>query len=782
MDAPTLERSAYAFGAFHLDAARRTLTRDGVPVALTPTVFDLLHHLVANAGRIVGKEELIETVWAGRFLDESNLTTTISVLRKALKESGETGRLIVTAPGRGYMFTGEVRRGDASPETPASPAVAEPARRAGQRRLPLILAGAGVFALAAGILTFVFLHRDGDRRHTEGNPLVVVAPFENLTGEPVFDRTLATAETIDLDQSPYLDVLTDQRVQDTLALMALPRDQSLTPAVAGEVCVRNNGAAVLDGSISAIGTRYLVTLRATDCSGARLLAAAKALAYSREAVIPAVDHLTAVLRGRLGESLPSIERFRAPLLPEKTASLDALRAYSQATWLNDHGQRAESIPLFQRAIALDPNFAAAYASLSFIYYRMNWGALDAANIANAYALRSSLGERERLHIVARYDQSVTKDLDAAVRDLLVWTAAYPRDPTPWTLLAATDTELGRSSDAVAAGKRAVSLDPGKEDAYDILARAYLHADDLAGVSRTCALAAARGLQGDQTHLLVLRVALARDDRESVDRELAWVKGRRVEAAALIELFYDAIARGEVRRAEAFYMRGAALGRGDPAMEVDTAALAIWLADMGFTDRASKWLSGLGADPHSRDLVAEAEVGDDRLALAILQRLLRNAPSDTILKGLIKPRVLAAVDLRHGRPGEAVVALRPAASFDRRGSGGPYIRGVAYLAARDGPNAVEAFEQIVGKDMAARFEPVNPDYALATLGLARAYRMEGNIAVSRRYYEAFLADWMDADGDIPVLAQAKAEFAALPGASGRHDAIHPTPADAKLARG
>ena len=266
-------------------------------------------------------------------------------------------------------------------------------------------------------------------------------------------------------------------------------------------------------------------------------------------------------------------------------------------------------------------------------------------------------------------------------------------------------------------------------------------------------------------MLVLRVALARGDREGVDRELAWVKGRRVEAAALIELFYDALSRGEVRRAEDLYARGAALGRGDPAFENDTAALAIWLADMGFTDRALKRLSDLGADPHSRDLVAEAEVGDDRRAVAILQRMLRDAPSDTILKGVVGPQVLAAVALRHGRPEEALVALRPAAIFDRRGSGGPYMRGITYLAARDGPNAVEAFEQIVGKDVAAPFEPVNPHSALAILGLARAYRMEGNIALSRRYYEAFLADWKNADGDIPVLAQAKAEIAALRLASG-----------------
>ena len=500
MDLPTLERGAYVFGAFRLNPARRTLTRDGVPVALTPTVFDLLRHLVANAGRIVGKEELIETVWAGRFLDESNLTTTVFVLRKALKAAGESGRLIVTAPGRGYMFTGEVRQGDPPPDTPADPAITEPAPRPRKRDLWLVLTGGGVVALAAAILTFAILPRHGAARRATRNMVVVVAPFENLTGEPVFDRTLGTAEAIDLDQSPYLDVLTDQQVQDTLALMARPRDQILTSALAEEICARNNGAAVLDGSIAAIGARYLVTMRATDCGGTQVLAAEEALADRREAVVPVLDHLTTDLRGRLGESVASIERFDAPLLPEKTASLDALKAYSQATWLNDHGQRAESIPLFQRAIALDPSFAAAYASLSFIYYRMNWGALDTANITDAYALRSSLGERERLHVVARYDQSVTKDLDAAVRDLLVWTAAYPRDPTPWTLLAATDTELGRSSDAVAAGQRAARLDPGKEDAYDILARAYLHADDLAGVSRTCALAAAGGLEGDQNSL------------------------------------------------------------------------------------------------------------------------------------------------------------------------------------------------------------------------------------------------------------------------------------------
>src|SRR5579859_3322957 len=270
MDSSVRERAAYAFGSFRLDAARRLLTRGGEPVALTPTVFDTLLYLVENPGRVVTKEELLDAVWPRRVVEDSNVSQTIFTLRKALNGSGEEGRFIVTAPGRGYRFTAAVRLDLGAPPQPMGRLISWPrgvsqagsaappvVRPAWWRRRPWATAAAvGVVVLTAAAIAL--LTRPLGAAHVPGErSVLVLADFRNLTGEAIFDRSLGQALEIGLDQSPSLAVLPDQQVQDTLVLMTRPKDQPMTPALAEEVCARNGGGAVMYGSIAALGAQYL---------------------------------------------------------------------------------------------------------------------------------------------------------------------------------------------------------------------------------------------------------------------------------------------------------------------------------------------------------------------------------------------------------------------------------------------------------------------------------------------------------------------------------------------
>jgi DNA-binding winged helix-turn-helix (wHTH) protein len=373
MDAGVREGKFYQFGAFVLDPTRRVLTHDSVPVALSSTPFETLLFLVENPGRVVSKDELLDAVWPRRVVDEANVSQTIFTLRKSLAAVGGDQTYIATAPGQGYRFAQPVEVhahnvafAGATPLDPPAPSPAiSPRRPAPGLSLSLMIAG-GVLVLliAGGVAVWRLRQAPADPGHS----LVVLTEFQNLTADPMFNRAVSKAVEIDLDQSPFVTALLPTQVADTLGLMAKPKDTPVTLDVASEICTRNGGQAVIDGAIAPMGSDYLVALAATNCAGDQVLDAEKAQVTSREAVVPALDGLVNHMRSKLGESQGSIDRFSVPLAREKTASLEALEAYSQAAWLVQHGQTQEAIPLYQQAIGLDPNFAVAYAGLAATFY------------------------------------------------------------------------------------------------------------------------------------------------------------------------------------------------------------------------------------------------------------------------------------------------------------------------------------------------------------------------------------------------------------------------------
>jgi DNA-binding winged helix-turn-helix (wHTH) protein/tetratricopeptide (TPR) repeat protein len=795
MDRPTRQTSIYVFGRFRLDAARRRLTHDGQPVALTPTVFDLLLYLVANAGRVVPKDELFEAVWPGRALDDSNLTTSIFVLRRALKGVGESDRLIATAPGRGYMFAIAVSEDpvepppegarfgqgysfaqparlqmqgaalDASPEIVPRPSAAHLSRDAEEqrpitsgpprRRLPVVLAAAAAALVAIAVCVWLWRgHAMPPRR------VVVMGEFLNLTREPLFDQTFDEATRAELQQSPFLSVLPEQRVQDTLALMTRPKDERLTPAVSEEVCARDNGLAAVHGSLSQVGPRYLLTLTAYDCVSGETMAAEKAEVSGRDGLLPALDALAGRLRRRLGESASSLRAFSTPIARARTGSFEALKAYSQARYDFEHGRRTEAVALFRQAIELDPNFAQAHADLASVLYNLRENAEAASQITQARRLADPLAPRVRLEIEYRYNLIVTQDTDEGIRVLKSWTEIYPEEWRPWANLANAETWRGEPLAAIGPGRRAVALEPGVEGAYVVLARAYLHAGRYAEARAVCDAGVAHKVDGDDLHGVAYQIAVARGDAGGAAREMQWARGKPGERSMLIEAGQDAFRLGQVRRAQALFGEAEALGRSLGLSDTMSAANARLLYDMGLTDLARETLARVPADHDSTDTrFSLAEFGDAARAQSLLSADLAKAPTDTFLTQVFAPEVRAALALRAGRPRDAVEALRPALPYDDAHSfDTPYLRGIAYLAAGDGAGAAGEFRKILDHP---GVEPLSVHYPLSHLGLARAEALRRDTAAARRAYEAFFADWKDADPDMPLLRQARAEYARLP---------------------
>jgi tetratricopeptide (TPR) repeat protein len=555
-----------------------------------------------------------------------------------------------------------------------------------------------------------------------------------------------------------LTVLPEQRVEDTLALMTRPRDARLTPDLADEVCARNNGQAVVSGSVAAMGSKYLLTLTATDCAGDRTLAAEKVQVDAREALVPALDGLTGRMRGKLGESSPSVARFDVPLAQERTVSLEALKAYSEAKYLYNHGKRPESIPLFQHAIELDPDFAEAYADLSTVYKTQHEDSLGIAAISKAYALRDKVSERDRFYIVARYHDSVTKDVLEAIRNYQAWTETYPLDPRPWGNLASIESRLGRYAQAIDDAKRGLELGRDLEPSYAILADAYMRDGQLDKAQAVCNQAIAAGLGGEDTHDHLLEIAYAKGDRAMVQSQIDWAKGKPAERYMTLMAAEIAYSQGRVQAADALADQASGFGGPLGLRDFYAAGQARYMVEFGRTDRARGFLdeSGDGAGSHDY-LFTLAEIGDPARVETILKDNLAKGAADTLLNAIYAPQVRAALALRRGKPDEAVAALQPALRYNLPGFEVQYMRGSAYLAAGDGAGAATQFRWILDHQ---GVYPVSPLYPLARLGLARAYRLERDLADSRRAYQGFLAAWKDADPDVPILKAAKAEYARL----------------------
>lgn len=600
---------------------------------------------------------------------------------------------------------------------------------------------------------------------------VVLADFDNKTGEAVFDDALKQALAVDLGQSPFLNILPDRRVGETMQLMGRKSGDKVTSDVAREICLRTGTKALLQGSISRLGTQYVIGLEAVNCNTGDVLAKEQGEASSKESVLKTLDQVATSMRTKLGESLASVQKFDVPI-EATTTSLDALKAFSMGVRVAREKGPAEAISFYKRAIELDPNFATAYALLGLNYSNLGQPSRAAENLEKAYQLRDRVSEREKLRISANYYFIVTGELEKEAQTYQLWMQSYPNDSVPHGNLGANYSALGQYDQALPELKEGIALAPTGVVGYQNLSLVELALGQVDKAQATLDEATARKLDAGSLHLMGYYLAFLKNDTAAMAQHVAWGAGKPGDEDPLLATQSDTEGYyGRLPAARDFARRAV-----DSAVRADskeTAALwqsdgALREAEYGNTAQARHGANAALALAPGRDVkvlaaLALARSGEIPHAYALADELEKTYPTNTTLKVYWFPIVRAAIALGSQKPADAIVALEAVAPYELGSPPpfqvgtmyAPYIRGEAYLAKHDGAAAAREFQKLLDH----RGLIVNyPLAVLAHLGLARAYTLSGDTVKARTAYQNFLTLWKDADPDIPILKEAKAEYA------------------------
>jgi eukaryotic-like serine/threonine-protein kinase len=634
-----------------------------------------------------------------------------------------------------------------------------------RRHGKLLLSTAIVLAAVVGAVSYWRLHRT---THLSEKDTIVLADFANSTGDPLFDGTLKQALAIQLEQSPFLNVLSDKQVNDTLKLMQHPTTERVTQATAKEVCLRANSRAVLAGSIAPIESRYRIDLKTVDCQSGDTLATAQAESTDRNKVLKALAEAANKLRRELGESLGSVERFKQPLEEATTSSLDALQAYTQGRKKQAEEGEAAAVPYFKLAVDLDPNFAYAYVALGISHFYLYEYSQAAANLKKAFELRERVSQRERFAIEGYYYDWVTGEIDKMGKTHMEWAQTYPRDYTPHLRLNAYYRFVGQFEKAVSEGRQALDLAPDNAACAYALMIAYVRMNRFDDAIKVYEAARVRNLDSPILHNGRYVVAFLLHDDATMRSLVGSAKGKPLtEDLQFAEQF----------RADAHY------GRLKQARE--SAAAAVDLAEKaGSPERAAQWKTWealadaeVGDSERARRVAAEALAltagpdvsmqvarvfaltGDFAPANKIADQLMHDHPLDTEIQDCYIPPVRATIALGSNQPNQAIDILKASARYDLGDAFliPAYIRGLAYLQAGHGRQAAGEFQKLLDHPGVMESDVKG---ALAHLQIGRAQAMMGDKVASRKSYQDFLTLWKDADPDIPIYKQAKAEYAKL----------------------
>jgi DNA-binding winged helix-turn-helix (wHTH) protein/tetratricopeptide (TPR) repeat protein len=768
-------KELFEFGPFRVDPEKQALLRGGELIALNPKTFQVLLVLVRHGNQIITKDELMKSVWPDTFVEETNLTRNIFSLRKALGDN-EQNRYIITVPGQGYRLAEGVRLVSEPDLTivAASHSKVQIQVRETKRGGWIAAAVIATLVIGAGRIRF-FRHRTPA---LTAKDTIVLADFVNSTGDPVFDGTLRQGLAVQLEQSPFLSLIPDRRIHQILQLMGKTAEMPLTAAVANEVCERTGSAAVLEGSIAPIGTRYVLGLRATNCRTGDLLDEEQVQSATKEQILNALSDVARKFRTRVGESISAVAKHDTPLADATTPSLEALKAYSAALRLHASRGAIAALPLFRRATEIDANFAMAHAWLGRIYADLDESDLAAESISRAWQLRDRTTDREKLWITASYQTLVTGNLTQAQQTCEAWVQTYPRDAAPHQLLAGmTNKSVGRYEQALAEAQKAIELDPDFAIAYYSLGVNNAYLGRLERAESAINRAVARGLGIEEFVMLRYDLAFLRGDQAGMDREAARARARPGAATW-------------ISNKEAFAL--AYLGRLHQAREVSARAVSE-AEQTAQRERAALWRAGdavreafFGNLPEAKkSATAALEQSKDRaveygsaLALAMSGDSLRSEtlandldirfPEDTAVQFSYLPVIRARLALNRGDAPKAIELLQTAVPHELGvplsaisglfGALYPiYLRGEAYLAEHRGAEAAAEFQKVLDHPGIVVADPIG---AMAHLQLGRALAVSRDKAKANIAYQDFLALWKNADRDIPVLTQAEAEYAKL----------------------
>jgi eukaryotic-like serine/threonine-protein kinase len=601
---------------------------------------------------------------------------------------------------------------------------------------------------------------------------IVLADFENKTGDSVFDDTLRQGLSVQLEQSPFLSLVSDTQIQQTLRMMDHKPDGKLTPEIAREVCQRTGSAAVLDGSIASLGSQYVLGLKAVNCRTGDAVAEEQERASSKEQVLAAMDKAAANLRGKLGESLHTIQKLDTPLEQATTSSLEALQAYSLGrNTLVKKDDPGAAVPLFKRATHLDPNFAMAYASLGVGYHHEGETTLAAENTRKAYELRERASEREKFYIESHYYGFVTGDKEKERQVYELWAQTYPRDDVPTFNLGGMYWELGQYEKALAQYLKSARLDSGDSLNRANEARAYLYLNRLKEAEARAKEGLSINIDSLEMRSIAYQVAFLLNDVGGMREQVARSVGKPGVEDILLGFEADTAAYSG-RQAKARELSGRAVASAERAGEKESASgyeaeAALREACFGNAAQAKQRATAAlqlatGLEVQYGAALALAFAGDAARTQTLTDDLAKRFPEDTLVQSVYLPTVRAEVALAHNNSSKAIEVLQTAVPYEL---GSPftfplypvYVRGDAYLAANRGTEAAAEFQKIIDYPGVVINEPIG---ALAHLQIGRAYAMQGDAAKARVAYQHFLTLWKDADPDIPILKKAKVEYAKL----------------------
>jgi serine/threonine protein kinase/tetratricopeptide (TPR) repeat protein len=705
----------------------------------------------SGSGRRIVVEEPPEAIGAGS-------SKSVPVAQPEPSGTGSSGSRVAAASSSGS--------GAVPPHISAESLPAAMGSASSPKRLGLVAAAIVVIAVLLG--GGVYLHSRAGQKLSEKDS-ILLADFVNTTGDTVFDGALKQALAVQLEQSPYLNIVPDQTIRNTLQFMGRAADERVNGAVAREICERENIKAMLSGSIAALGNQYVVALDATNCRTGDSLAREQVTAASKEAVLPAVGKAASSLREKLGESLASIQKFDTPVTEATTSSLEALKAYAAADEMRNGGGEAESIPLFEHAVELDPNFAMAYARLAAIYNNLGEEdrGVDAAK--KAFELRERVSERERFYIADHF-YTATGELDKNTQTLELAIKAYPNDSSAFANLAvAYNLFYGQFDKAIPLANEFTRLEPTAPFGYVHAAIGYVALNRLEEAKSILQHAVDAKADNLFVHQVQYDLAFLNGDDDGMQRQLKWSEGKPSEYLLLNEEASASAAHGKMQKAGELIRRSVQVSdrlgfKGTTA--ATQAAWAVTLAEVGNASKAREMAISSAALAHGRInlesvATALALTGDVGRAQTVEDDLGKHFPDDTLLHQVTVPCVRALTEMNRKNPQGAIQPLQATAPYELGAAQGLfpiYLRGLAYLQAKRGPEAAAEFQKIVDHRGDA---PVAPEHSLAKLGLGRAYEMTGDAAKARAAYQDFFALWKAADSDIPILKEARAEYARLP---------------------
>jgi DNA-binding winged helix-turn-helix (wHTH) protein len=800
--------SVICFGAFELDASSGELRRAGISLKIHPQPFRVLTLLVERPGQIVTREQIQHCLWGDNtFVDyERGINFCVNQIRGTLGDDADTPRYIETLPRRGYRFIATVApahssKPTVSDHTPSVVAINQdplkaeaaigsaipshrdihflpsplPATDLAARPKWGLRAVTIAFPVLAILIAAAVFYFHGKAKVVEKDT-VVLSDFTNSTGDPVFDGTLRQGLAAQLEQSPYLHIISDDQIQQTLPLMDQPSDARLTPQIALQVCRRTGSAALLQGSIASIGNQYVLGLQLVNCASGEFIAQEQVTAQSKGQVLVALAAAATKARSKLGESRDTLERFNTPIEQVTTPSLAALQAYSIGRGHIRNDEDLAAVPFLQHAIQLDSNFAMAYASLGLIYFGTGDQKSGLENALKAYELRSRVSERERLYIASHYYDVVLVDLEKARQSYELWEQIYPRDEIPHLNLGASVYYwLGQYEKGLGELRLQLQLNPTKKAALAQIVNEYTALNRIAEAQSAAREDFAKYPDYPQLRFSLYELAFLQNDPEGMKRQLTWSAGRPLAEAWMLELEANTAAySGRLARAREFSRRAtASAGRDktkDSAADYESTqafreALVGNLRESTRQATEGLKLSGNRYVP-LRNAMTLARAHDTAKALTVVDELGKQFPDDTVVQLIWLPMIRAQAALNRNDAPKAIEILELSRPFEL-GASRPetfmpslfpvYLRGEAFLASKRGREAAVEFQKILDHRGIVKNDLIG---ALAQLQLGRAYAMQGDPVKARVAYQDFFTLWKDADPNIPILVAANAEYAKL----------------------